>query len=421
MKRKRSLPAIAPISLFEQQQPSPLKHFTTVECCIENIVAGFPSRSRNFSTSLRAYRFIHKQSDPIKVEYGWVYPCMSPTCASGDDGYFHQTAKLRNDRLQICEMCYAEQRKTSKNESKHKTRLPNLTRTPPITSMNQEQTVEAYKTNQVKLKRVRQSNNRLRQRLQQKGDKVTIHKVSDALLLVKKAYQYIVDKKEDAMKMIIDAVMDMETSGRIPKERQADRERYAEFIVSDITNSCQSFTGNNTQVRFHPIMANLARMNLYMGMKYEDIIDASPFVFPTVRTIQRHRATIATHEGTDPKVYARVIEMAGFSNDTEKLIHWLFDEVKLTSGVMWNAKNDEFRGLCCGTKGDVEDLKAMLEELLCDNDSDSSNNLAQARRRLVPDGMIAFTVTSGLLGMHSVIRWSVNFFTTRGIKTETRP
>jgi hypothetical protein len=112
-------------------------------------------------------------------------------------------------------------------------------------------------------------------------------------------------------------------------------------------------------------MANLA-MNLYMGMKYEDIVDASPFVFPTTRTIQRHRSKVSTHEGTNPKVYARVTEMAGFTTDADKQIHWLFDKVKLMNGVMWCARNDEFWGFCCGTKGSVEDLKEMLVELLCE-------------------------------------------------------
>jgi hypothetical protein len=59
--------------------------------------------------------------------------------------------------------------------------------------------------------------------------------------------------------------------------------------------------------------------------------------------------------------------MIGFQTNADKIVHWMFDEVKLKSGVMWNARNDDFCGLCCGTKGGVEDLKDILEELLCEN------------------------------------------------------
>ena len=70
-------------------------------------------------------------------------------------------------------------------------------------------------------------------------------------------------------------------------------------------------------MKFHPIMANFA-MNLYIGMNYEDIRDVCPFVFPTVRSLQRERVKVSTHEGTNPTVYARVFEMDGFKNRSRK-------------------------------------------------------------------------------------------------------
>jgi len=55
--------------------------------------------------------------------------------------------------------------------------------------------------------------------------------------------------------------------------------------------------------------------------------------------------------------------MSGFTNTVERQVQWMFDEVKLTSGVMWNAKNDDMRGLCCGSTGSAEDLKDLLQDL----------------------------------------------------------
>ena len=127
----------------------------------------------------------------------------------------------------------------------------------------------------------------------------------------------------------------------------------------------QKFHGNPNQIRFHPIMINLAT-NICAGMKLEDFKDFCPMFFPTIRTVQRGRAKVATREGSDPKVYARVPEMLGFSTEEDMFVHWIFDEVKLTSGLVWNARNDDFRGLCCGKTGSVEDLKDLLEDLVFD-------------------------------------------------------
>jgi len=228
--------------------------------------------------------------------------------------------------------------------------------------MKEDEKKMAFQTKRVTVSRLKQANKRLRDQLQRKSKLVTIENVTEASSLIATVYTFLKTKKVDATKVLLDAVIDMETSKRIGVEDQKRRTEYVEFIASEISNTCKCFNGKTSQIRFHPVMLNLA-MNLYMGMKYEDGVDHSPFVFPTVKTLQRHRALVATHEGRDPKVYARVPEMEGFRSETDMLIHWLFDEVKLTSGVMWNATNDDLRGFCCGTTGSAEDLKDLLEEL----------------------------------------------------------
>jgi hypothetical protein len=59
--------------------------------------------------------------------------------------------------------------------------------------------------------------------------------------------------------------MDMEIGNRIPAWKQAERGRYANFIISDIVNACHMFQEEKLKIRIHPIMANFA-MNLYMGI-----------------------------------------------------------------------------------------------------------------------------------------------------------
>ena len=280
-----------------EDEQSPLKNVVLVDECRDNIVAGFASKSRNFYASLRAYRVYHEQyHEPIQIDDGWLYACTDAKCKS--EGFLFLKHKLRIDYPQLCSGCLTNHKQANRKEYARKQRSSTKTRLSPITAMNNEEKTNALKTLQLKMKRCTQSNKRLRERLSRKSPVVTINSVSDAVAMVKKAYEYISKRKLEASRMIVDAIIDMETSDRIPMEQQKDRDRYAEFIVSDIMNACKSFTGNSTQIRFHPIMANLA-MLLYMGMKYEDIVDASPFVFPTVRTIQRSRAKIATQEGTD--------------------------------------------------------------------------------------------------------------------------
>ena len=119
-------------------------------------------------------------------------------------------------------------------------------------------------------------------------------------------------KATNATATILRAMMEeLHGENRISIDAKADREEYVDFIALDIMNACNKFGGRLNQIRFHPIMANLA-MNMYIGMAYKDMVDVMPFCFPTMRTMQRSRAEIATHEGTDPKVYAKVSEKNSF-------------------------------------------------------------------------------------------------------------
>jgi hypothetical protein len=125
----------------------------------------------------------------------------------------------------------------------------------------------------------RKTKSRLQEPCNRTSASINALNASDAVILVKKAYEYFAKKKLDAWKMILEAVIDLETSNRIPPEQQEDRDQYVSFILSDIQNACKSFTGNKNQMKFHPLMANFA-MNLYMGMKYEDIVDAQSLYIP---------------------------------------------------------------------------------------------------------------------------------------------
>jgi hypothetical protein len=163
--------AIVGVSKVLAESPvkhSPVKHFTTVQNCIDNIVVGFPNQSNNFSTSLRAYRFVHHQNDPIQVDNGWLYICQSSMCVS--DGYFHVSTKLRKDCAELCPVCYNTSNRTSIiNLSKRKKQVPTNTRMPPITAMSTEELETAYKENQVKTSRTLQSNKRLCQCLERQS------------------------------------------------------------------------------------------------------------------------------------------------------------------------------------------------------------------------------------------------------------
>ena len=368
----------SPVQL-ETAAPSPLRNIATKEQCQETIRLGFHRKTANFLLALKALRILHHGSaDPISVDNDnkklWLYPCTSTNeeCI----GFLERTRKIALGTPQLCDMCFAQYRKEYKNDNKkdNNDQSGSNRRMSPVTTMKPTEIKIAYKTLQVKNKRAGQSIKRLKEQLK-KCRMVPIKNVTDAVSAVKDAYTFLSSNKSKASKIIVDAIMDMEIGNRIPAWKQAERGRYADFIVSDIVNACHMFRGEKHKIRIHPIMANFA-MNLYMGMRYEDAVDMGPLMFPTVRTIRRNRAKVATHDGTDPKVYARVSEMEGFKTSGDILIHWMFDEVKLTSGLMWNAKNDDLRGLCCGTTGSAEDLKEMLEDLILDDTTTNDNKEA---------------------------------------------
>jgi hypothetical protein len=234
--------------------------------------------------------------------------------------------------------------------------------------MNMQELQGAVNETSIQLKRRLQANKRLKEHLEGRSPTVTLKNVPEACDVLKEVFSFISSKREDATQVILNAIIDFEVGDGLLKDLKEDRKRYADFIVSDIHNACKKFTGATNEIRFHPIMANLAA-NLYIGMKYEDMKDISPFIFPTVRSVQRNRSKVETKEGGDPKIYARVSEMKGFSTEMERRVDWLFDEVKLTSGLMWNAKNDNFRGLCCGTTGSAAELKDLLHDFLSTEDN----------------------------------------------------
>jgi hypothetical protein len=360
------------LSQEEEQQPSPLKNFSTIQMCSDNIVAGYEARSTNFATSLKAYRGHHRQSLPIEVDGGYLYPCTNPTCdIDSPDGFIYLKRKLRVDHPQICGDCLVGYKSDSNRKRRRIQRsVAGISRMPPINSMD---TVEAkdtaYKLLQLRWRKERQTNVRLRAKLERKkGDPtVVVSNVEQATSILKTVYAFLSSKKEKVTKIILETVIQMETSERIlADEHEDERSQYVDFIVSDILNACRAFSGNTKQFRFHPIMMNLAT-NIAQGLKFPALREKAPWFFPTVRCIQRNRKKVSTHEGTDPKLYVRVQEMSGFTNIVERQVQWMFDEVKLTSGVMWNAKNDDMRGLCCGSTGSAEDLKDLLEDLFDSN------------------------------------------------------
>ena len=156
---------------------------------------------------------------------------------------------------------------------------------PPITAMDTcDERETAYKLLQLRLRKEKQTNIRLRDKLERKkGDQtVVITNVEHATSVLKTVYAFLASRKEQVTKIVLETVMQMETSSVImAEEEKGDRSRYVDFIVSDILNACKAFTGKRTQLRFHPIMMNLAT-NIAQGLKFSALRDKAPWFFPTV-------------------------------------------------------------------------------------------------------------------------------------------
>ncbi len=90
----------------------------------------------------------------------------------------------------------------------------------PVTAMTDDEKTKAIAYRIVQVKRGNQAKKRLQQQLQSKSKKVTINKLTDAVSLIRLVYEFLSKHKLEATKIIVDAVMDMESSNRIPPEQE---------------------------------------------------------------------------------------------------------------------------------------------------------------------------------------------------------
>ena len=116
-----------------------------------------------------------------------------------------------------------------------------------VPAMTDIEKTKAITYRNIQVKRGNQAKKRLQRQLLSKSKKVTINKLTDAVSLIRLVYEFLSKQKMEATKIIVDAVIDMESSNRIPPEQEEERRQYIDFIVSDMINACKSFTGTRTR------------------------------------------------------------------------------------------------------------------------------------------------------------------------------
>jgi hypothetical protein len=321
--------------------PSPENFCWSVAQCHDEIVNRFERKGTNFLGAIKVLRRIHDNFDPIRLhndskdmmimreeeeddnpdddddapdddgddQHGggrskapWLYPCRGDSTNCGSYVVLRRRAKAE---FAYCSVCLTNSHRAQRNKTKRQQRSLSSNRQSPVNSLDKTQLQVALSAKTKALKIKTQANERLKKHLEARSPSITLKTVPEACDVLKKGFTCISSNRKDAVQLILNAIIDFEVGDGLMEDLQEDhRQRYAEFIVSDIRNACKKFVGATNEIRFHPIMANLAT-NLYIGMKFEDFADIAPFVFPTVRSVQRNRSKVACKEGSDPKVYAR--------------------------------------------------------------------------------------------------------------------
>jgi len=210
----------SPQQLVTAPEPSPVKNIATIDHCRDNIQQGFQARTPNFALSLRAYAYFHHQRDPVQLNAtSLLYPCNTDNCPF--NGFLHLTKRLRSDHPQLCHGCLESYQKHTRNANERSKRSSEgLSRMAPVTAMTDDEKTKAIAYRIVQVKRGNQAKKRLQQQLQSKSKKVTINKLTDAVSLIRLVYEFLSKHKLEATKIIVDAVMDMESSNRIPPEQE---------------------------------------------------------------------------------------------------------------------------------------------------------------------------------------------------------
>ena len=267
-----TLPASVPTST-----PSPLKNLFTIESCRELVVSGYRKKGtnfkfgvgllQNFGIAIQLLRVVHKNYEAILVSDSnepkqWLYPCSSKVDDCEGVGYQLLSKKLNSGSNPLCPCCHIKERNKKQSERRQQHRSSD--RLPRYTSLTQEQRQEQAKLLKLQLRRKDQAIKRLKQRLQKTSPEITIKNMNEAVERMQQAFKFIEKNEKDATKIIIDALLELKTNNSIQMDKQEEMEQYADFLVSEIKNTCHSWTGNKNQIRFHPIIANIA-MNLYCG------------------------------------------------------------------------------------------------------------------------------------------------------------
>ncbi len=223
---------------------SPPRNIATVEQCQETIKRGYHRKSANFSLALRALRILHHRlpnaKDPILVQDNnkgkvWIFPCTSKDedCIAFKEEHRKQSFGERPPTLRLgtalCPSCSQKARQAYKNENKkvssNKRKQTDAPRLSPATTMDESGLHSTIKTLQARSKVRRRAVVRLKQRIK-KCQLKDIQSISDAVIAVKRAYKFLSEHKAKATNVIVEAIIDMETSKKILpwKQREINRE-----------------------------------------------------------------------------------------------------------------------------------------------------------------------------------------------------
>ena len=118
--------------------------------------------------------------------------------------------KLKTGLLPLCGTCQSGKRLLSKNEKRRQQRSLQGSRRSPINAMDKKELSLEFAEKNVQLKKIARSNKRLMSNIEKTSREIKSEKMNEAIGLLGEAFALIVSQKENATKIPVLALIDME-------------------------------------------------------------------------------------------------------------------------------------------------------------------------------------------------------------------
>jgi hypothetical protein len=144
-------------------------------------------------------------------------------------------------------------------------------------------------------------------------------------------------------------------------------------LANEIRNQAMKFSGSEKRVCYNSVTLHTALAVFRKGKgEYKEFCALSPFLYPSPSLLQKYVSTSRVNSGIQLQLYTRIHTYLANNKLTHLDAILLFDEVKISGGITWNATTHEIQGFC----ENELDYATLLSKKNTKNENETENQLA---------------------------------------------